>query len=841
MKLTNNIYTFLIILLFATYSFGQNSIAPDKKESLIAVLENVKKKFEVEFNYSQEQLKEVSVTTPDFSTSLSNILLQLERETKFTFQQMDSRFIIVKLKKGVIVCGFLKNKDTNVPIESATIQGLTNATTSDENGFFRLQISSPKELITIRHISYKTIQRISENFTENGCGSVYLIQQAESLSSVIISNYIASGISKLSNGSFTLNFKNFDLLPGMIENDVLQAVQAFPGIQSTNETVSNLNIRGGTHDQNLIKWDGIKMYQSGHFFGLISMYNPQITQKVQLLKNGTDISETDGVSGTIAMETAKNISTTFKGSVGVNFTDANVFFDTPLGKKSSIQIAARKSINDLIETPAYNAYFEQIEQDTEVAENQENIINSDKGFDFYDTSFRWLYNIDDRNELRLNGIFVSNTLSFTETLVTGTIEDSRESNLEQKSFGAGLYFKNNWRDKLFTTLEIYESDYKLRAINANLLDSQRFLQENKVSETSAKLKLNYLYNDNFTINAGYHFVETEVTNLDDIDIPLIRLLLSEVLRTHAFFSGINYNSNDKNTQISFGGRYNYLDKFKKHIIEPRFSLSHTFLDDFIVEAQAEFKHQNTSQIVNFQNDFLGIEKRRWQLSNDSDIPVLTSKQLSVGLNYQKNNWLASVEGYFKEVDGITTQSQGFQNQYEFTKASGQYGVYGIDMLLRKKLDNLNMWLSYSYMNNEYTFKSLEANPFASNYDITHSVTSGITYSYNSLKLGLGLNWRTGKPITMPIVGNEISNGEINYEQVNTSRLEDYLRLDFSAKYAYQLSEKMRLDFAFALWNVLNTNNQIEKYYRINSQDTVSDIQRFSLGMTPNFSCRLYFN
>ena len=168
MKLTNNIYTFLIILLFATYSFGQNSIAPDKKESLIAVLENVKKKFEVEFNYSQEQLKEVSVTTPDFSTSLSNILLQLERETKFTFQQMDSRFIIVKLKKGVIVCGFLKNKDTNVPIESATIQGLTNATTSDENGFFRLQISSPKELITIRHISYKTIQRISENFTENG-------------------------------------------------------------------------------------------------------------------------------------------------------------------------------------------------------------------------------------------------------------------------------------------------------------------------------------------------------------------------------------------------------------------------------------------------------------------------------------------------------------------------------------------------------------------------------------------------------------------------------------------------------------------------------------------------
>jgi hypothetical protein len=65
------------------------------------------------------------------------------------------------------------------------------------------------------------------------------------------------------------------------------------------------------------------------------------------------------------------------------------------------------------------------------------------------------------------------------------------------------------------------------------------------------------------------------------------------------------------------------------------------LDDFTFEVLGEFKHQNTSQIINFQNDFLGIEKRRWQLTNDQDIPIIRSKQISSGLNFSKAGWLAS--------------------------------------------------------------------------------------------------------------------------------------------------------------------------------------------------------
>src|SRR5690606_34746020 len=165
------------------------------------------------------------------------------------------------------------------------------------------------------------------------------------------------------------------------------------------------------------------------------------------------------------------------------------------------------------------------------------------------------------------------------------------------------------------------------------------------------------------------------------------------------------------------------------------------------EILGEFKHQTTSQIINFQNDFLGIEKRRWQLSNTDDIPIMMSKQISSGLTFNNKGWLVSAEGYYKTVDGITSQSQGFQNQYQFTTTSGSYDVYGIDVLLRKNIKAFNAWLSYAFMDNMYEFPDLAEPQFPSNYDITHAVTFGTSYSTKKLKVSAGLSWHTGKPIT----------------------------------------------------------------------------------------------
>ncbi|MFP4844723.1 TonB-dependent receptor plug domain-containing protein [Winogradskyella sp. PE311] len=661
----------------------------------------------------------------------------------------------------------------------------------------------------------------------------------QQLSEVMVSGYIVKGINKLNNGSFEIDISDFDILPGLIDTDVLQAIQAFPGIQSINETVSNINIRGGTHDQNLILWDDIKMYQSGHFFGLISMFNPQITQRVSLTKNGSFVELTDGVSGTISMETDKDLSKKFKGNIGVNFIDANGFVDIPINDKSSLQVAARKSISDFTETPTYNNFFDRISQDTEVENNTMSIINSDKTFDFYDASLRWIYKINPKEELRVNFINVANALVFNENTTVDSVEDSKESSLTQNSIAGAIEYSKVWDSKWQTTFEAYETDYKLKSINANVIDAQRFLQENKVSETSIKVKTNYKINEGLKLLSGYHFVETEITNLDDVDIPRFRLLVSEVIRTHGLFSQLSYKSKDRNTNLSTGLRYNYIDKFEKYLLEPRLSFSHKFFNHFSVTVLGEFKHQNTSQVINFQNDFLGIEKRRWQLSNNSDIPIIQSRQTSLALSFSKKGWLISAEGYYKKVKGITTQSQGFQNQYEFERTSGFYEVRGIDFILRKQLNNFNSWLSYSFMNSDYNFDDLPERTFPSNFNIRHAITLGTNYIAEKFKLSAGLNWNSGRPTTQPVVGNEITDAIINFGATNSSELQDYLRVDISALYDFKLTRKTKANIGLSVWNLLDRTNIINSFYRINNGE-VAEVQQRSLGITPNLVFRVNF-
>lgn len=833
---TTVLITLFVLLWANTATYAQDAPA---RQPLSTLLAEIGERFDSRFNYLEETVEGISITPPDASLTLSQTLEYLRNETGLIFSVLDNNFISVKRKSELLLCGYLKDKGSMEPLAAATIQGLNQTTVSDENGYFELEITATSEEIVIRYLGYRSLQRAAQYFKTNGCYDIYLNKQYQSLSQVILSNYLVEGISKMNTGDLEIDFTKFNILPGLIETDVLQAVQAFPGVQSIDETVSNINIRGGTHDQNLILWDDIKMYQSGHFFGLISVFNPQITQKVSLRKNGTGTDYSDGVSGTIAMQTDENINQKLKGNIGVNLIDVNAFMDVPIGKRSSVQVAARKSLNDFVTTPTYDEYFRRISQDTEIENNTETIVNTDQKFNFYDTSLRWLFQISDKDQLRLNFINIDNELIFNENATVNSEEVSRESSVSQNSIGGGLFYQRTWNDQFQTTLQVYETDYKLKAINANLLQSQRFLQENIVSETGARVKASHRLNERMILHIGYQFLETEITNLDDVDIPPVRTLISEVVRTHAGFSQLDFRSNDLQTNLNLGFRFNYLDKFNKQRFEPRLSFNQKFAQYFSLDIAGEMKHQITSQIINFQNDFLGVEKRRWQLSNDGTIPIITSEQVSLAVNYSRKGWLLSAEGYYKNVDGITTQSQGFQNQYEFVKTDGSYQVSGVDLLLRKRLKNLNIWLSYSYMDNEYTFSGLPEDRFPSNLDITQAVTFGATYRYKGFKFATGFNWHTGKPTTRPVTGTEVVDEAINYNSTNSSRLKDYLRLDASALYEFKLG-KATAHVGVSVWNILNAENEVNNYYRVNDEIAAEEFIQNSLGLTPQATVRVYF-
>ncbi|MBC3845630.1 TonB-dependent receptor [Winogradskyella echinorum] len=822
----------LLILLLSSISIhGQET---DKKLPLKQVLDEISTLHIITFNYESSYISDIKVFPPPTELKLSSKIANLEKQTNLVFKRVSN--LVITISKPIKLCGYIKDASLQQPIPGATINGISAYSITDDNGYFELELNSLEELLTVKHLGFKTIKREVKYFNLEQCGSLYMLEQHEQISAVLIDAYLVKGIDIEQDWTTSVDYDKFSLLPGLIESDVLQTVQALPSILSVDETVSNINIRGGSNDQNLILWDDIKMYQTGHFFGLISSFNPQMTQTASIINNGSDVSLNDGVSGTIHMKTESKLNTDFEGIIGANFLNAELFSNIPLGKKSSLQVASRKSLDEFVRTPTYDVYFNRITQNTEAEENTSEVTNSNQDFNFYDASLRWLHKLSDKELIRLNFTLASNDLSFNETANVEDISRTRQSSVSQNSLAFGFNYKRQWSNKFNSTFNIYNSDYELQAKNVDILAGQLFLQKNRVSETSLKLE-NVFKTDLWQHKLGYSFTETEVINLNDIDQPRFVRRDEEVLREHGAFLQTWFNNNS--FSIRGGIRANYITKYEKLLIEPRFSIRKAISENFEIEALGEYKHQNTSQIINFQNDFLGIEKRRWQLTDNDTIPIIRSKQASIGLLYKNKGWLFDAKAYYKTVDGITTQSQSFTTKYESAREKGSYDVYGFELLFRKQFKNLSSWLSYSYINNTYTFENLEEIEFPSNFDITHSFTFGTTYSNNRWNISAGLNYRLGKPTSIPLADNEVIDNEVNYDEANNERLVDYMRIDASALYKFMINKTFRSEIGASVWNIEDRENTINNYYRVNNI-SATQFSRYSLGITSNIVFRLYF-
>lgn len=664
----------------------------------------------------------------------------------------------------------------------------------------------------------------------------------QKLEEIVINNYLTKGILKKSDGKVVIETEKFGILPGLIEPDILQTIQALPGIISVDETVSNINVRGGSHDENLILWDGIKMYQSGHFFGLVSAFNPYLTKTINVSKNGTSVMFGDGISSVIDIQQSNSLSHKFKAGTGFNLISADGFAKVPLGKKTELQVSARRSITDFIFTPTYDQYFKRVFQDSDLSNNQSNnTLTSNETFYFYDISTKLLYDISDTDQLRFNFLTINNNLSYDEETMTDDMNETLRSSLKQNNLAFGAEYLKYWNSSLTTTAQLYLSKYNLNTTNYDVANNQRLLQENDVSDLTLKINATNHIDPNLKIHAGYQLNGVVVSNSEDVNNPEFHNFTKQINQTHSIYGEAEFTSGNKNTYARIGIRTNYIDKLSEVFTEPRLAVSHKLSNLFRLEFLAEFKSQTMSQIIDLQNDFLGIEKRRWVLSNDVDIPIIKSKQGSAGIHYNKNKLLISAEAFIKDVDGITSRSQGFQNQYQFTDAIGRYQVKGIDFLINKQFTNTSAWLSYSFSKNDYTFDDLNnGNTFPNNLDVRHSLTFAGTYQINSIKLALGVNWHSGKPVTLPDAVQNTSNNIIEYNSPNASNLEDYLRADFSANYTFKMGNTTNAIIGLSIWNVLNRVNTINSYYIIDENDEVSAIKNRSLGITPNVNFRIHF-
>lgn len=221
--------------------------------------------------------------------------------------------------------------------------------------------------------------------------------------------------------------------------------------------------------------------------------------------------------------------------------------------------------------------------------------------------------------------------------------------------------------------------------------------------------------------------------------------------------------------------------------------------------------------------------------------------MSLGFEFNKNNWLMDVEGFYKQVDGITASNQGFYNNFQFVNATGNYTAKGAEFLINKTANKYSAWLSYTFSQNNYKFQSFSPSVFPNNVDIRHSVSLAVNYNVlERLELSVGGVWRSGQPYTKPIENNETTRDGndvlVNYSDPNSSNLDDFIRLDASVNYAFRVTETVHGTLRAGVFNIIGTQNVINRYYEVNPEDSNSAIQidNKSLDLTPNLSLRFSF-
>ncbi len=809
---------------------------------LRAVLEEISTMHSVKFSMIDEEVAMYNLIPPAEDLNLLQKIEYIKKRTRLHFEATSvGRYTVfndVSIKNPL--CGYIIDSKTGKGIPDAFITVDKSNATTDANGYFNFPKAVAGQMV-IAAAGYKSVTIDASQLYIPGCLILFMDEYVTQLDEVVAERYLATGISRKENGELLIQPQRFGILPGLTEPDVLQTMQQLPGVISIDETVSNINVRGGTHDQNLFLWNGIRMFQTSHFFGLLSAFNPLQATNISIYKNGSPAFYGESVSSVVNISTHAP-SAENRTIIAADLLNAGFHSTINLSDKDVVQVSGRRSYSDLWATPTFKAYGQRIFQNTtvtDVAENEEVPVEGDEDFYFYDLSLSYRHTLNGKHMLFADGIAIQNSLGIAQR----TENSSRSGRLEQGTFGGSLVLESEWDEKHWTEVQAYYSSYSLDGRNEALDSEQVTQQNNTIKNKGLRVNYDYFLSPRFSFGVGYQLDEISVRNFDEVNLPQFSKNDIVVSLTQAAIGAVSYTSGDGRTKVSLGLRGNYFTKYKTFRAEPRLTATHTLQNGLALTLAAEQKSQTVSQVIDRQQDFLSIEKRRWVLAG-GDVPLQKSVQASAGISYTKNGWLATAEGFYKKVKGITSDSQGFQNQFEFEASTGEYKVLGYEVLMQRKFNRIYGWCSYSYNDNDYHFDSFLPPGFRNNFAVSHSVTSAAIYEHDGLRIALGAKWRTGSPQTEPqsftIDPDNPTNSQIIYKSPNSSRLGDNLQVNFSASKSWDCGG-IRLTASCSVLNILDRQNVISRYYRINkSGNTLESVNTYGLGIAPNLGFKMQF-
>jgi hypothetical protein len=168
------------------------------------------------------------------------------------------------------------------------------------------------------------------------------------------------------------------------EADVIKTLQLLPGTVRGIEGSSDLFVRGGAADQNLVLLDDVPIYNTSHLFGFLSVFNPDILEKVEAINGGFPAEYGGRLSSILNVETSSGIADRTHMSADIGVIATRLYMNQPIVKnKASIWLAGRRT------------YIDQVVR----------LINEELPYYFYDLNGKVIFQPTDRDNISFSSYF----------------------------------------------------------------------------------------------------------------------------------------------------------------------------------------------------------------------------------------------------------------------------------------------------------------------------------------------------------------------------------------------------------------------------------------------------
>lgn len=799
-------------------------------DSLINSLHKLELKTKLSFAFDSDQLRSKRNLPFTFvKAPLSTIIDKLLIGTGLHYKIVGNDIVIAPKKSSIwTISGHVRDANNGEELIGATVSipQLDAGVNTNQYGFYSISIPAGVYEVLISNLGYQA-QKLKLNLTENKEEEIELflktnkLQEVEIKQSAIAPNPILSNVQSLN--AKQLNSATY--YNGEI--DVVKRLQMQNGIKALSEGSSGLFIRGGNADQNLIILDEAVVYNPSHLYGLVSVFNPDVVNNIQVYRDYIPANYGGRLSSVIVNRTTEGNSKEFHVNGGVSLMSGRLAVEGPIVKeRGSYVVAFRRSLLDV-----FHSKFKLF--------NPQSV--------YYDINAKANFKVDKDNTLFYSVYYGKDRL---------LSENSYANNWGNVT--STLRWNHIFNSRVFLNLSAIYSDYSnLLDLNADTL-SQKSQWNTGVKDMTLKADYTYFRSPTNQIKFGivgtYHRFspgEASKSLSDEFNIPKDRslesaLYFAQELRLNKYFElsyglrlGVFVNAEQmKNVFDQQGNRIEKEDVKSFVNPEPRINISY-----LPGSRQRMFLTYNRSYqyLMLVQNSTLAFSSLEPWIPASTSIKPQYANYFSAGYTFTPDKYIFSLNGYYKklynQMDLIghaqIIQNPAIRSQLRF----GRSRAYGVEAQITRTEGGLSGTLAYSYSRVYKKIADLNSNEeFVANYDIPHELKLSASFQVTDrLSLQSFFIYSTGRPLTLP-VGYYQHDG-INvpiFEKRNQSKFPEFSRLDVSAQYHFEnkLTKRRALSsfVSAGIYNLYNRKNPL--YYNLNSAGMGTASIEYAFGIYP---------